>query len=278
MERNLTYGEWKTNNFDKNTPGYQKLENFCRIAATEHHLFLGWMDTVCINKASSSELDESIRSMWNWYKSAAVCITFLASTTSLEKMQDDPWFTRGWTLQELIAPRRMSFYSTTWTKLGSSQGDDRAQPEIDRQIYEATTITQEEIAHVQEAGFKDTPISRRMQWAANRQVTREEDTAYSLIGIFGVAMSPAYGEGAEYAFIRLVKEILSTNANNLLDVINHGVGTGTTPTFSTMRTSLLLPTSPQQYLWRAESERLWTGWFSRIQSRYHQWDCTFALS
>lgn len=259
----VTYVDWKSNNFDKHSAGYQKLENFCRIAATEYDLYIGWMDTVCINKASSSELDESIRSMYNWYKSAAVCITFLAGTMSLQKMQDDPWFTRGWTLQELIAPRLMSFYSMAWTKLVSSGGDDRAQPAIGLQIYEATTITRDEIVRVQRTGFKDFSISRRMQWAANRQVTRDEDTAYSLIGIFGVAMSPAYGEGAEHAFIRLVKEILNTKGNSLLDVINHGVGTGTIPTFSTMRTSLLLPSSPQQYLWCAEPENLWTGWISK---------------
>ncbi|KJA17723.1 hypothetical protein HYPSUDRAFT_1005122 [Hypholoma sublateritium FD-334 SS-4] len=259
----VTYGDWKTNSFDKHSIGYQKLENFCRVAATEYDLYVGLMDTVCINKTSSSELDESIRSMYNWYKSAAVCITFLAGTTSIEQMQHDLWFTRGWTLQELIAPQHMSFYSKAWTKLVPGVDDDRIQVEIGRQIYEATTITQSEIARVQKTGFKDFRVSRRMQWAANRQVTREEDTAYSLIGIFGVAMSPAYGEGAEHAFIRLVKEILNTKANSLLDVINHGVGTCPTPTFSTMRTSLLLASSPRQFLWCAESANLWVGWFAQ---------------
>ncbi len=76
----VTYSNWMGQKFNRDSAGYQKLANFCRIAATEYGLTVGWMDTICINKDSSSELDESIRSMYSWYETSTVCITYLAGT------------------------------------------------------------------------------------------------------------------------------------------------------------------------------------------------------
>lgn len=213
----VTYANWKAGEYDRRSAGYQKLESFCRRAATEHSLTLGWMDTVCINKESSAELDESIRSMYNWYKSSTVCITYLAETTESQHMHADRWFTRGWTLQELIAPRFMAFYSLSWNRLIPSGGNDKRNRYITGEILKATSIDVNDALLEQES-----TISKKMGWAALRQVTREEDTSYSLMGLFGISMPTAYGEGAERAFFRLVREILKSTTPHFLDIVNHG--------------------------------------------------------
>ncbi|KAF8960779.1 hypothetical protein BDZ97DRAFT_2035612 [Flammula alnicola] len=103
--------------------GYKKLIGFCEVAR-ESGISLAWMDTICINKDSSSELDESIRSMYRWYERSSICITYLADTASLDDMACDRWFTRGWTLQELLAlARRTKFYNQNWTRLNSGEND-----------------------------------------------------------------------------------------------------------------------------------------------------------
>ncbi|KAF9470415.1 hypothetical protein BDN70DRAFT_889076, partial [Pholiota conissans] len=113
----VTYNNWMNgDDLDLLHEGYRKLVNFCRIAEAEYNVTFGWMDTVCIDKSSSSELDESIRSMYKWYKEAEICITYLADTSSINDMANDRWFTRGWTLQELIVPKRLNFYSRDWQR------------------------------------------------------------------------------------------------------------------------------------------------------------------
>ncbi|KAF9470645.1 hypothetical protein BDN70DRAFT_845784, partial [Pholiota conissans] len=210
----ITYDDWQQGDFDTTHPGYRKLVHFCNIAAENYGLLLTWMDTVCINKSSSSELDESIRSMYKWYRSADVCITYLAETVSLAEISKDPWFTRGWTLQELLAPYTLKFYNRDWKQL-TQYKNDKQNRKILQKIEEATTISEEELS----VDCK-VPISRKMQWAANREVTREEDIAYSLMGVFGVSMSIAYGEGCEQAFVHLIKEILNISKNDVLDILN----------------------------------------------------------
>ncbi|KAF9476768.1 hypothetical protein BDN70DRAFT_764781, partial [Pholiota conissans] len=201
----VTYDDWYRSSFDLSHIGYQKLVNFCRVADETYHVSLGWMDTVCIDKSSSSELDESIRSMHKWYQKAGICITYLAETSLVSEMSNDAWFTRGWTLQELLASGYIKFYGRDWTQLVESSTNDKKDFSIQRQIRKATEITEDELLSP-----SSVPISRKMQWAAKRQVTRCEDIAYSLMGIFGINMSIAYGEGAQAAFTRLVKEILSS--------------------------------------------------------------------
>ncbi|KAF9472009.1 hypothetical protein BDN70DRAFT_998376 [Pholiota conissans] len=235
----ITYEDWRNGTFNVVHPGYRKLAHFSRSALEDHNTTLGWMDTVCIDKSSSSELDESIRSMYKWYRSASICITYLAESVSIADMANDPWFTRGWTLQELLAPRTVKFYDRNWNALTTSD-NDKTHDGVLEQIKVATSITREELLKDILSGL---PISRRMQWAANRHVTRGEDTAYSLMGIFSISMSIAYGEGADVAFARLVKEIINTTKYRVLDVFNWG---GTFPT----KFSLLLPSSPQAYLQR----------------------------
>lgn len=153
----VTYDGWHQGSFDLSDPGYRKLVNFCRVAAEDHGLTLGWMDTVCINKESSSELDESIRSMYKWYEKAKICITYLSETTTISDMAEDAWFTRGWTLQELLAPNRVKFYAKNWRVLRKDTVNDKDDLKIKKVIQLATTITSNELI-----SSSLTPISRKM--------------------------------------------------------------------------------------------------------------------
>ncbi|KIJ62086.1 hypothetical protein HYDPIDRAFT_114928 [Hydnomerulius pinastri MD-312] len=181
--------------------GLEKLRQFC-TKARELGCSLAWADTCCIDKTSSSELDEAIRSMFRWYRSAHICVIYLAGSTALEDMEDDAWFKRGWTLQELLAPARIKFFSKDWEPLCQSE-NDKLNPEITRRIERKTTIPESQLRDFQPAPH-DIPI--RMAWAANRVTTRVEDRAYSLIGIFDVNLIIAYGEGKS-AFGRLMEAI-----------------------------------------------------------------------
>ncbi|KAF9475718.1 hypothetical protein BDN70DRAFT_923793 [Pholiota conissans] len=257
----VTYTDWKTGEYDIHSKGYQKLSHFCRIAATEHSVSFGWMDTICINKESSAELDESIRSMYNWYRSAFVCITYLSKTESIEHMREDPWFTRGWTLQEMLAPRSIEFYGTNWKILAPDASVDERKQLLYAEIEAATSITRYDLLSFNTQSGRTISISKKMKWAANRQVTREEDTAYSLMGIFSVSLTIAYGEGSERAFARLMKEILNLAGTFCLDILNWGSGPGSSPYRTSSSMSSLLPSSPKQYLWSWEK---YIPWYSPL--------------
>lgn len=251
----VIYTHWRLGRVDKCGAGYAKLASFCRVAAKEYGLTLAWMDTLCINKDSSAELDESIRSMYKWYASAEICIAYLSETTAVGSIHTDSWFTRGWTLQELIAPSRIKFHDANWTKIAPGS-DDKENTTVLAEIFRATSITKDELQMKQEGRLLQIPISRRMEWAAHRRVTREEDTAYSLMGIFDVSFATAYGEGVERASVRLVREIVISCDVGVLDILNWGcprprpgIGIGA---LTIRANSTLIPASPKAYAWRAK--------------------------
>ncbi|KAF9476756.1 hypothetical protein BDN70DRAFT_923071 [Pholiota conissans] len=233
----ISYDDWHKGHIDLMHSGYKKLVQFCRAALEDHGINLAWMDTVCIDKSSSSELDESIRSMYKWYENSSICIVYLAESDDLSNVAKDSWFTRGWTLQELIAPRELKFYGRTWNMLTKSP-NDKGDNDVQIQVQKATSITKKEIENSEPQNIR---ISRKMQWAAYRQVTRSEDIAYSLMGLFDVNMSTAYGEGGRRAFTRLIKEILSTCKLGVLDIFNWGGQ-------YMSKASSLLPNSPKAYI------------------------------
>ncbi|KAG1727609.1 hypothetical protein EDB19DRAFT_1897521 [Suillus lakei] len=170
----------------KTGPGFEKLAKFCEKARAYNCIF-AWSDTCCIDKNSSAELDEAIRSMFKWYRDAFICIVHLATSSSLDDLYNDPWFTRGWTLQELLAPEEIKFYGEKWISLPTNL-DDKGP---DQDAYHQHTLR---------------TIATKMSWAAMRRTTRIEDTAYSLMGIFDVSLTIAYGEG-ERAFFRLLQAV-----------------------------------------------------------------------
>ncbi|PIL28679.1 hypothetical protein GSI_08723 [Ganoderma sinense ZZ0214-1] len=183
-----------------------KIREACRVARQNGYRYL-WIDSCCIDKTSSSELSESINSMYQWYALAHVCYTFLADVPPLRlehhrretsRFRCSRWFTRGWTLQELIAPFRLVFLARDWTMIGSKDS-------LVDLITEITRIDCEALLHVEP--LDEFSIAQRFSWAAERETTRVEDRAYSLLGILDINMPTLYGEG-ERAFRRLQEEII----------------------------------------------------------------------
>ncbi|VUC37043.1 unnamed protein product [Clonostachys rosea] len=177
--------------------GYEKLQGLCSVAAANGFEY-AWVDSCCIDKTSSAELSEAINSMYYWYEEADVCYAYLADVTATYQMASSKWFTRGWTLQELIAPRSMIFYDKNWQALGTKE-------ELGEIISACTRIPRGILSG--EEDLMSQSIAQRMSWASQRKTTRIEDRAYSLLGIFGINMSLIYGE-RENAFIRLQEEIM----------------------------------------------------------------------
>ncbi|KAK3368857.1 heterokaryon incompatibility protein-domain-containing protein [Lasiosphaeria ovina] len=197
--------------------GFAKIEKTCEMASFQG-LQYAWIDTCCINKDSSAELTEAINSMFEWYAQSEVCYAYIEDLPSCHhetlgmptldwlspSAQTYRWFTRGWTLQELIAPRRLEFYDEHWGPRGEKSN-------LLAEISQHTGIDVDVL--VDSAVLSKTPVARKMSWASGRQTTRVEDMAYCLLGIFNVNMPMIYGEG-ERAFIRLQEEI-SKESNDL---------------------------------------------------------------
>jgi hypothetical protein len=194
----------------ENKAGYGKIR-FCGEQAARDGLEHFWIGTCCINKSNRDELSTAINSMFSWYRNAARCYVYLSDV--LEPVADtgdqlyqqlleltfrrSRWFTRGWTLPELIAPLLVEFFSKGGGKLGSKIS-------LEQQIHEITRIPVEAL---QGSPLSNFSVTERMSWAKSRKATLSEDTIYSLLGIFGIRMAPNYGEGRGNAFHRLLKEI-----------------------------------------------------------------------
>jgi hypothetical protein len=190
----------------KNKVGYEKIR-FCGQQARRDRLHYFWVDTCCIDKSNSNELAEAVNSMSRWYRNAVKCYVYLPDVSSpiievADKSDQLPWemafrtsrwFTRGWTLQELIAPTSVEFFSKNWELLGDKKS-------LERHICEITRIPSRALRGCPLAEFS---VTERMSWANTRQTTREEDIAYSLLGIFDVHMPLIYGEGRANAEGRL---------------------------------------------------------------------------
>ncbi|KAM5355907.1 hypothetical protein ACJ41O_002553 [Fusarium nematophilum] len=194
---------------------YSKLRESCDTARSLRLDYL-WIDTCCIDKSSSAELSEAINSMFRWYAESTVCIAFLEDVFAARPteegrtvLQKSRWFTRGWTLQELIAPPKVIFYGQDWKRLG-----DRA--ELKRDICLATGIPQDLLgstfhtADTRRQQIQQLSVAEKMSWAAKRETTRPEDMAYCLLGIFDINMPLLYGEGQVKAFKRLQGEIIKS--------------------------------------------------------------------
>ncbi|KAF9455700.1 heterokaryon incompatibility protein-domain-containing protein [Collybia nuda] len=184
--------------------GWEKIVGACNTAKRDKFEYI-WIDTCCINKESSAELSEAINSMYAWYRNAQICYAYLwdvPSDGNYESLHSpfslSAWFTRGWTLQELIAPPRVNFYGSDWTDIGTKAT-------LQRTISAITGIDTRII--VGKSELENVPIAVKMSWAAKRNTTREEDVAYSLMGLFDINMPLLYGEGKK-AFIRLQHEII----------------------------------------------------------------------
>ena len=205
----------------KSKPGYEKIQ-FCWQQAKKDRLEHFWVDTCCINKASHVELSEALNSMFRWYLGAKKCYVYLSDVLAPKRGYDgqtqrtwepafrnSKWFTRGWTLQELLAPASVEFFS----REGQFLGDKKMLAGLIQQI---TGIP---VSALHGAPLSDFSVGERMRWAATRNTKRIEDKVYCLLGIFDVFMSSLYGEG-EKAFVRL-KDKIGSSYRSQLDEMGH---------------------------------------------------------
>lgn len=190
--------------------GYKKIE-FCAEKAAADGLRWFWIDTCCIDKRNAVELAEAINSMFRWYQGAARCYVYLSDlsvgASNGPRAQPDAgwedafrrsrWFSRGWTLQELVAPTLVDFFSAEGERLGTKTG-------LEALLQDITGIARNALRG---DALSDFRIEERMSWAKHRHTKLEEDQIYSLLGIFDVSMPLIYGEGREKAFRRLEEGI-----------------------------------------------------------------------
>ncbi|KAF7585326.1 hypothetical protein BBP40_011236 [Aspergillus hancockii] len=185
---------------------WSKVQGACRQAVADGYGYI-WIDACCIDKSSSAELSEAINSMFTWYANSAICYVYLSDimiateVTEIEhpEFAQSRWFTRGWTLQELLAPSEVVFFSQDWSPIGKKHT-------LTSILAKITRVDEMILKH--DCSLEAMSIAHRMSWAADRHTTRPEDVAYCLMGIFSVNMPMMYGEGGERAFLRLQEEIM----------------------------------------------------------------------
>jgi hypothetical protein len=193
----------------KTKVGYRKIQ-FCAERASSNGLQYIWVDTCCIDKSNNAELSEAIISMFCWYRNSTKCYVYLADVSTDDRDPTDQsfqswqpafrksrWFSRGWTLQELIAPQSVEVFSVEGNLLGDKKS-------LKQTIQEITGRAVQALEGSVLSGFS---VSERLSWAEFRETRREEDKAYSLLGMFNAYMPPLYGERIESAFRRLREEI-----------------------------------------------------------------------
>lgn len=178
--------------------GFKKIEGVCRQAQRDQ-LMWAWVDTCCIDKRNNVELSEAINAMFRWYANSTVCYAFLVDVSDVGDISKSRWFGRGWTLQELLAPSRVAFFSEQWEFLGY-----KTDSQLQDLLVRASAIPRRALVSFNP---HDWGVAQRMSWASRRGTTRVEDAAYCLLGLFDVNMPLLYGEG-ERAFIRLQEEIM----------------------------------------------------------------------
>ncbi|KAK5125362.1 hypothetical protein LTR85_000471 [Meristemomyces frigidus] len=227
----ITHQQLTTGTYSVGTTGWQKIVRCCDLATSRGFDWV-WIDTCCIDKTSSAELSESINSMFNWYQQATECYNFLddldvggislslqvdgdgrwkdaldvQDLDRLSSFLDSRWFTRGWTLQELLAPKVVYFFDCRDVFLGSKV-------DLAGLIALATGIGHDILTG--KTALETASVAQRMSWASMRITSRKEDAAYSLLGIFHVNMPLIYGEGTK-AFFRLQVEILRASDDQSL--------------------------------------------------------------
>jgi len=260
-EDEVSFADFQDLTISRKKAGFKKIAFVCNEAKStgiDH----AWVDTCCIDKSSSAELSEAINSMFRWYSKAKICYAYLSDVNLAPDndpeglLKDSRWFTRGWTLQELLAPSSVVFFDSNWRSIG------------DKKSY-CNTIS--DITGIDNAVLLDSSkifrelYATRMFWAAKRKTIRSEDIAYCLMGILGVHMPLLYGEGNR-AFRRLQHELVKlTSSHSLLTWGLHSEhpidpGPNMSKIFPSLRTLRpILADSPSRFFRRPDFERLNVG-------------------
>jgi Heterokaryon incompatibility protein (HET) len=195
--------------------GFTKLQ-FCADQSCKDGLQYFWADVCCINKSDMNELATAINSMFRWYQNSAKCYVYLSDVANQDSQSLAPyeaafrksrWYTRGWTLQELLAPRSVEFFTRERRYIGDKVS-------LKLQIQEITSIPSLALEGMPMSQFS---VDERMSWIATRETTVKEDKAYCLLGIFNVFLPLIYGEGLDHAFTRLKNEIENHSSTKILE-------------------------------------------------------------
>ena len=234
--------------------GFAKVQGACELALKDGYTWI-WIDSCCIDKSSSAELQEAINSMWRYYAESNVCYVYLADVPDAEAgwgsmFAESEWFTRGWTLQELIAPVCVEFYARDWAAIGTKF-------ERYEQIADITAIDPSVL--VRQEDFDLFSTAERLSWAAHRNVTREEDEAYSLLGLFDVNIPLLYGEGRQKAFVRLQEAVYNSTADHSIFLFRHSLWRDSQP---------LLADSPTRFCNRTECRSCLSRDFQNSSSNF----------
>jgi hypothetical protein len=259
----------------KEKAGYNKIR-FCGNQAKKDGIEFFWIDTCCIDKASSAELSEAINSMFRWYQDANRCYVYLPDVSSgiLDRSDEcsrrwkpafktSRWFTRGWTLQELIAPVSVEFYSKEEEKLGDKRS-------LELTLHEVTGIATEALRG---SPLRHFGIDERFSWASKRQTKREEDAVYCLLGVFDIHMPLIYGEGQQKALKRLQKEIgeVLRNANTASIHESQSLSQGKDKPLAKLRQWLSAPDPSGNYQKAFKQQQADTGLWFLENKRYTTW-------
>ena len=203
--------------------GFLKVRGACRLAASDGYDWI-WIDSCCIDKSSSADLQEAINSMWDYYAKSNICYVYMedvlnstAGEPGRMSFRTSSWFTRGWTLQELIAPVYVEFYAADWSPIGTKL-------ERYEELALITSIDSQLLC--QNKSVDSYSAAERLSWAAHRQFTREEDEAYALLGLFQINMPMLYGEGRVHAFMRLQEAIYRSTHDHSLFLFRYSLHTG----------------------------------------------------
>ncbi|KAL9047736.1 MAG: hypothetical protein Q9206_006507 [Seirophora lacunosa] len=226
-EKEVSYQQMRKNRAESG-PGLTKIHAFCTLALQKGYEWV-WVDTCCIDKRSSAELSEAINSMFHWYSNADECIVYLSDVVLKGQHAGDAdfdvqfsasaWFTRGWTVQELLAPRHLTFYDADWMEIG---GKSKLAAPIAvvtgigiQYVWKSPSEFMDDTRGRREV-IEEASVATRMSWVSRRQTSRSEDIAYCMLGLFNVNMPLLYGEGAVKAFLRLQSEILSKSEDETI--------------------------------------------------------------
>ncbi|THV00724.1 HET-domain-containing protein [Dendrothele bispora CBS 962.96] len=182
--------------------GYQKIQAVCRQARQDNLRYV-WVDTCCIEQGNHNDVAANITSMYAYYQNAEVCYAYLVDVPQTRRFPEDSrWFGRGWTLQELLAPRTVIFFDKNWVRIGDKQS-------LQQDISRRTAIPPGVLSG--EQSISDVNVLDRMSWAFWRTTTRPQDGAYCLQGLLGVSIEPDYCEDMIGTFNRLGKAVFDAH-------------------------------------------------------------------
>jgi hypothetical protein len=263
-DEEASFQDWQDLRKASQKTGFAKIKSACAQAQADGIPYI-WVDTNCIDKSSSAELSEAINSMFKWYKDSWVCYVYLADVEDpdniagnlgdeteeldwddypdrrnavedmkrarfIDSLRKSRWFKRGWTLQELLAPTSIRFYTQDWKPISmeprhhSQLGQIENNPEESFKEYEGQEPLLQLVSDItgirlDVLRYPDNVMSssngEKMSWIAGRETTREEDVAYCLLGLFDINMPLLYGEGRK-AFARLQEEIIKQSTDHSL--------------------------------------------------------------